>query len=341
MVRVRIPSIRKQIVKFRRLWSVYNKNNRSLRINNLDPLETLILINRESAFAGLTPIGLTVQFTLDIGCNANCIMCDKRIMKKQSNQTYDRLSRLVDFLDNETVSRVKLLGGEPLLDRRGLLDLLKRCSAKGIRMHLITNGFLLSKRYADLLIKNGLDRITLSLDSGDSREHDALRGLPGSFDRIISVIKYMKHKYPKFGISVNSVAMRSNIGSLKRIIALINELGVNTLNVIFPEDFGRNFQRIALTRSDRVKVDRIRYSAEVRRSRAGIVWDVCNPKYDLGCRFRFSQMSIHEDGEVTLCGKYPLKRSVAINKPIAALLQEKDLRRFFQDDTLHCHKIRH
>jgi len=68
------------------------------------------------------------------------------------------------------MKKVRLTGGEPLV-RKGIDELVKMLAGlDGVReLCMTTNGILLTK-YAEILKKNGLDRVNISLDATDPDE---------------------------------------------------------------------------------------------------------------------------------------------------------------------------
>ncbi len=220
------------------------------------------------------PRKLTVQFSLSIGCNAHCFMCDQRIPDKKSHKTYSHLIKLLCFLDPVTVGRIKLLGGEPLLDKKGLLVFLKICRLKGFHCSFPTNGSLLTKTYFDAMLRCGLDELTVSLDSFRADEHDTIRGLPGLFNHIMDILKYIRKHYPNFRLNLNFLVLPQNINSLDQTICLAEILGIHSFNVLYPEDFGKNFEHIRLTAFAQQKITFLK--SHHPSSGMAIHWNPCN-----------------------------------------------------------------
>lgn len=277
---------------------------------------------------------LTVQFSLSIGCNANCLMCDKRIPTQKSNKTYRHLIKLLRFLDPVTVGRIKLLGGEPLLDKKGLLFFLKACRLKGLHCFFPTNGSLLTKAYFNAMLRAGLDELTISLDSCRADEHDTIRGLPGLFNHIIDILKYIRKHYPDFRLHLNFLVLPQNIDSLTSTIRLAETLKVNSFNVLYPEDFGKNFEQIQLTASTRQKIKSIQ--SLHKKSAMAIHWNPCNVTTNPACCRQPDKIIILENGDIDFCEHYPFKKKYKLNRPLKTILKEPEVTRFLNNNALHC-----
>jgi len=84
---------------------------------------------------------------------------------------------------------ITLFGGEPLL-HRGCAEIIKYIKQKGMHCLLITNGFFAGDYAADI-VDSGLDELNVSLD-GSAELHDAIRGMPGVYSRIVTGLKKIR-----------------------------------------------------------------------------------------------------------------------------------------------------
>lgn len=110
-------------------------------------------------------------------CNANCFFCYNRLtfMRDEAYVSWDtpQLERAMEFARRAGIRTVTLTGGEPTLDPKKLLGLLKKSKEKGfstVRLH--TNGVLLNQslqyggRRRPLwkhLAEGGLDELSISI----------------------------------------------------------------------------------------------------------------------------------------------------------------------------------
>lgn len=106
-------------------------------------------------------------------CNFRCIYCmpeeGMTWLKKEQLLSYEEITRLVRVFAELGVTKLRLTGGEPLMrkDLHVLIDELHR--VQGINdIALTTNGFFLAEE-AEQLVKAGLCRINVSMDSLDPK----------------------------------------------------------------------------------------------------------------------------------------------------------------------------
>jgi radical SAM protein with 4Fe4S-binding SPASM domain len=94
--------------------------------------------------------------------------------------TLNELKSAIDEIANFR-PRVMLWGGEPFLYPY-FLPLIQYIKRKRLPLQIITNGTLLEE-YASSLVSLGVNKIVVSLD-GPEEVHDAIRGVPHTFQRI-------------------------------------------------------------------------------------------------------------------------------------------------------------
>jgi GTP 3',8-cyclase len=129
-------------------------------------------------------------------CNFRCPYCmpkeqfheNYRFLKSRERLSFDEIVRLTRLFAGLGVRKVRLTGGEPLL-RTNLPDLIGDLTdVPGIEdIALTTNGVLLAKHAVDLRA-NGLQRITVSLDTLDKDIFTRLSGGFGALDEVLGGI---------------------------------------------------------------------------------------------------------------------------------------------------------
>jgi len=102
-------------------------------------------------------------------CNLRCRYCvpeeGVQLIEHEALLTYEEILKVVSVFALNGISKIRLTGGEPLV-RKEVVDLIKWIAhTEGIKdLSLTTNGVLL-KEYAAALVKAGLSRINISLDT--------------------------------------------------------------------------------------------------------------------------------------------------------------------------------
>ena len=130
-------------------------------------------------------------------CNFRCPYCmpeakfhaDYEFLKRRQRLTYDEIIRVATSACSLGVSKIRLTGGEPLLDKN-ICDLIERIvKLSGVDdLALTTNGILLSS-YAEKLAAAGLHRVTVSLDSIDKNIFHKMSGGKGDLKKVLAGIK--------------------------------------------------------------------------------------------------------------------------------------------------------
>ena len=114
-----------------------------------------------------------LRISLTDRCNYRCSYCmpkdifnaDYKYLKKSELLTFEEILSFIKALKAFDIKKIRLTGGEPLL-RRNIENLINGIKDTGINeVALTTNGSLLSFNKAKLLKQNGLDGVTISLDS--------------------------------------------------------------------------------------------------------------------------------------------------------------------------------
>jgi MoaA/NifB/PqqE/SkfB family radical SAM enzyme len=94
------------------------------------------------------------------------------------------LSRQADEMG---LAHIVITGGEPLVFP-DFDDIVKAINPQKFYITSDTNGWFLDEKKARHLKKIGVDKIQLSLDSLDAKEHDEFRRKPGSHERAVKAI---------------------------------------------------------------------------------------------------------------------------------------------------------
>ena len=144
-------------------------------------------------------------------CNMDCYYCSQSAYRTEKVQNNMELSTVIQTLDKFYVletRRIKcivLYGGEPLLNRSGVLGAINyiRNEKKDADTEIVvfTNGILLDDEYIETFKNNNVN-VIVSID-GDKDINDEFRkqGKVGTFDTIASNIYKLKDNDVTFGIS--------------------------------------------------------------------------------------------------------------------------------------------
>ncbi|MGO9569153.1 MAG: 12,18-didecarboxysiroheme deacetylase [Desulfomonilaceae bacterium] len=154
-------------------------------------------------------------------CNLRCVHCYSQSEDRgySGELSSDEGKRLIDDLAGFGSPVILFSGGEPLI-RPDILDLIRYATLQGRRAVLSTNGTLITPALAEKLKKIGLSYVGISLD-GLQETHDAFRGFPGTFARVMAAIKNCQDAGLKVGLrfTIN----RRNFQDIRGIFDLVEE----------------------------------------------------------------------------------------------------------------------
>jgi cyclic pyranopterin phosphate synthase len=142
-------------------------------------------------------------------CNFRCVYCrsadPENHMAEHILLTWDELERLARVLVGLGIRKIRVTGGEPLV-REGVEEFIAALSRLGVQdLSITTNGHLLANR-VDRLIRAGLNRINISLDSLDPAKFERITRTK-SFDKVMAGIDAAQ-KSPLRPVKVNAVLVR-------------------------------------------------------------------------------------------------------------------------------------
>jgi len=148
-------------------------------------------------------------------CNCRCVMCDIWKDNKNLKQLAEKdVSGLLDSLRKFGTEQVVMSGGEALLNTNffKLCAILKK---EKIKITLLSTGLSIKKN-ADHLLE-WVDDLIVSLD-GDEHVHDAIRNVPGVFNKLKDGVHYIRSLNPDYRITSRTVIHRLNFRNWEAII---------------------------------------------------------------------------------------------------------------------------
>ena len=149
-------------------------------------------------------------------CNYRCSYCmpkdifgkDHQFLQKSELLTYEEIIEVVKILRRYGLEKVRLTGGEPML-RKNIELLIKGLKDDALvnEVSITTNGSLLDHDKIRLLKTNGLDAITISLDS---LSQDITDELNPTNNNILKVLNSIDNALKIFGtLKINMVVIKN------------------------------------------------------------------------------------------------------------------------------------
>ncbi len=182
-----------------------------------------------------------VALNLTRRCNLNCAHCYLDAGARDSDDsgelsTDEVKALLADIAGLSDETMVVFTGGEPLL-RADLTELVAHAAGLGLMAVLGSNGLGLNDRRAAELKSAGLMGAGISLDSLEPGEHDAFRGLPGSWAKTMEAFDACRRNSLQFQIHFS--VTDDNAHELAPMIAFARDVGAFALNIFFLVCTGR------------------------------------------------------------------------------------------------------
>lgn len=130
-----------------------------------------------------------------------------------------------------------LTGGDPL-KRPDVVELVEYGAGLGLRMAMTPSGTpLMTEAVLRRLRDAGLSRLAVSLDGSSATIHDAFRGVDGSYDWTLRMLRAAR----ELGLStqVNTTVSRYNVNDFDALCALMTDLDISLWSVFFLVPTGR------------------------------------------------------------------------------------------------------
>ncbi len=179
-----------------------------------------------------------IEINIGNACNNKCRFCMIEYEDKRCFIAFNLIKKEVIKARRQAYDSIGFLGGEFTL-HPDLLKIVKLCKILGYKtIHIISNG----RRFADSellsdLIKNGVNRFSVSVHSHDQKVDDYLTQSRGGFKQklqgIKNLIKFRKTGKIRNSLSINIVINNLNYKEIVKTLNYFHGLGI--------EDFRLNF----------------------------------------------------------------------------------------------------
>ncbi|NLZ30958.1 MAG: radical SAM protein, partial [Methanomicrobiales archaeon] len=199
--------------------------------------ETVFLRGLQNVLTGIAHYGITMPQVVNAPfmvvwdfthrCNLRCVHCYLDAQEPLPNELgTDEAKRLVEELADAGVVVIAFSGGEPLM-RKDFFEVAAHAHKNDIYVALATNGTLITPEMAGRIRDAGVEYVEISVDGKNAESHDAMRGIPGAFDRTIAGIK--NSVAAGFYTCIATTVTRANYAEIPEIYSLSADLGVNRL----------------------------------------------------------------------------------------------------------------
>ena len=167
-----------------------------------------------------------MSLELTYRCVEKCIHCyidDTPKFCATKELTLDEYKNILRQARQMGCVRILLTGGEVLL-HKNFCDIAEYATSLGLIVEVYTTGVGLTDEIFDRLCATKVNSVSFSLYSGISTEHDAITGLPGSFEKTLKAM--MMFKSAGVQTFIKCVAIRQNFKSLESVYKLGQRLKI-------------------------------------------------------------------------------------------------------------------
>lgn len=155
---------------------------------------------------------------ITLKCNSKCIHCGSSAGKTRSDElNTEEALKLVKDLKLCGYDGIALMGGEPFL-RHDWYDIAKEIKKQKMKLTIVSNGLEI-KNQIPKLKKLQIDCVSLSLDGGNPKTHDYIRGIKGAYGRVWASLKLLQKEH--IPVSVITTISKINIQELNMIRDLL------------------------------------------------------------------------------------------------------------------------
>jgi MoaA/NifB/PqqE/SkfB family radical SAM enzyme len=172
----------------------------------------------------------TIILNITHKCPLRCKHCE--IWKRQPisselslDEKISALSQLKEWLGPFCLSIVG--EGEPLASADELCSLIKYAATNQIRTDLTSNAVFITPALAQKIVDSGLNSLAISLDGIVPETHDYIRGVDGTFKRVMQAISFLRAIRKSMLLNINTVIMEQNLDELVDMVQFVKEEGLD------------------------------------------------------------------------------------------------------------------
>jgi MoaA/NifB/PqqE/SkfB family radical SAM enzyme len=157
-------------------------------------------------------------------CNIDCHYCFQ-FNNKSSGMPMETAQSALDWLWSIGCRVVPIMGGEPLIRKDFVLEVIRYGAQKGFFMYLPTNGYLLDQPFIDEMGRAGVAAVNLAVDCIAPR-----KGLPKALLSIEPQFRYLVERQKKYGylLFFNINICRTNIKDVKMLTEIAHQNRIGT-----------------------------------------------------------------------------------------------------------------
>ncbi len=181
----------------------------------------------------LKKIGITVtdlMFAVTLKCNRRCAHCyvGNEWLDTGISFTYEDAVQILDWSGSAGLSRLSILGGEPVLHEKISELILKAQKYEIEEKRLVTNGVTLGFFDITKIRPHHLNHIAMSFEGYTADIHNTIRGA-GTFNAAMKTLVTLLQD--GFDIKITYTVTGFNLSTVRQALKLFHDLGIREVNI--------------------------------------------------------------------------------------------------------------
>ena len=188
-----------------------------------------------------------LQIETTNACNARCLMCPHRLMKRKVKvMNFEDFKKVLNNVMKNYKIKVLTLHsfGEPFLDK-GIFKKIRYVNKKypKLKIDLATNGSLLDKKKADELLKLNMWRITFSIN-GLGKNYNKVMGLDfeNTKKNVLYFLKKKKEMKNKILANISMMILKENEKDFEKFMGFWKKYA-DSVRAYFPSDWAGELKK--------------------------------------------------------------------------------------------------
>jgi len=272
-------------------------------------------------------VPVQIYWNMSNKCNFQCWMCSQwkrgRSEDAKDYLNFQDMQSIVDQMKKLKIRNLGITGGEPLLQKKSLFQVLAYANRQGIYTHFGSNGWLIDEAVLREYDRIGGGHISLSIDAIGNL-HDEIRGISGAFEHILRVLElYKKIKPENVFLKINTVMSARNLKDILPIVELTEKYAAavfiqpfeNFAHDTLYEDSTEIDKSFTVKEADMHQVNNVVAKLkELKKQKPGLILNsqthldgIINyfanrTKTKNICEVAYKKFTIHPFGDVLCCG---------------------------------------
>ena len=244
-----------------------------------------------------------IDVNLNNACNFKCEHCftqapsGKNVKERLDVKTIEDLANQAHELG---IFEFDLQGGELLIDKPYLYEVIEAIKPERFYLYVTTNGYFLDRKTAQKFAQLGVSRVSVSIDSVKPELHDSFRGHKNAWQKAIDALKYVKEAGMEPYLNITVGHYNAFDEDIENLCKYSKEQGYTTLvNVAVPSGNWHSMNEVMCDEKDTAHLIELRkkYKNMLRN-----LWNPFDKKYEgvIGCN-TVNRTYITPIGDVLVC----------------------------------------